>query len=912
MRLFFFSLVFVSGAANALAVGNDTFPQSVASGDPRPDSVVLWTRIEDPSATADVPVTLKFSTTGSLRLVGTSKVLPGEDLYDDNDGSNGLLAQIEHDGVVKARITGLTPDTTYYYQFSYGREVSPIGRTKTAPDSSSTRAVRFAAINCNDYVGRYYNVLKHLCEQESQALDFVVNLGDYIYETTGDPTFQGGDASRAMVFSDPASAIELTSSTGTTFFAASSISNYRDIYKTIRQDPQLQRLHELFPVISIWDDHEYSDDRWREVATFHDGKIDETNLQRLHNAEQVWYEFLPTGLALEADGNGLEIDANDLFPNTVIYDNFDFGETVRLILNDQRSFRPDHIIPENAFPATIVMDEATTEQVVDGAQGVGVFDQISGSFDPYVDIDVEELAAVKAGTLQIVATLAEADFAPFSTAELGGLSAAEAAGAYAQANVTGNLSASYLNELFAGAGLHPPFDGATISGLPRGVSYFLMGKLSLHTDSGSRYQLVNPTFQLYAGFSGLQFANSQGTLGRDQDLFGPAQTTFLQNSLSANTACWPVFTTSAPFTPILLDLSDLPPGVSLPTNATLNDSIPITAADLGLTDLIPNELKVEFLVNADEPSGFPAFAQSTIDLLADFGAVIIDGDIHAQIVGSIPNSDGSRRVADFTVPSAASGHLRNAFIAALAFAENRFGQGVAAALFAPFVSFKYDPMQLAELVEAIDAVIVHNTPAMIQMNSDAHGYTVFEATESAFTANFRMIATREIINRLYHLPPVMLDELFTEEYYRLEKQPEGDYTGPTLVDTPVEPNRDRDGDTLTLTEEEAIRTDPTKADTDGDGVPDDVENALVYLDPLDGGDAPQILRELFTVEQVRELRVAAPTIETANGEVTITFDVEELNESDMTFNPISGGENPIELTLPLIDGKRIVRLRLRQ
>jgi len=909
MRKLLLLCVFL-GASGAFAVGNATFPQSVASGDPRPNSVVVWTRVVDLDATDDLPVTLKISTVGSLRIVGTSKALPGDDLYDDS-GANALVAEADHDFVVKALIDGLSPDTVYYYQFEYAGHRSPIGRTKTAPGADSTRPVRFAAINCNDYVGRFYNVLKHLCEQESQGLDFVVNLGDYIYETTGDPTFQGGVDSRNVIFSDLDEAIELTAADGTTFYAANSISNYRDIYKTIRQDPQLQRLHELFPMISIWDDHEYSDDRWREVATFFDGKVDEGGLDRLHRAEQVWYEFLPTGLALEADGNGLEIDASVLYPNTVIYDNFDFGETLRLILNDQRSFRPDHIIPENAFPATIVMDEATTQAVFESAFGAGSFAGVAANFDPYVDIDGAGLEPVKDGATQIVAALALEDFNDFTLEQLGGLTPDQAAGAYAADHVAGNLSASYLNQLFAGAGLAEPFDEATLDGLPRGVSYFLMGKLALHSDSGSRYQVVNPTFQLYAGYAYQLFVNSGGALGRDQDLFGGAQNLFLQESLAANEACWPVFATSAPFTPILLELSDLPAGVELPTNATLNGQIPIAAGDLGLPDLIPNELKAEFLVNADEPIGFPIFHQQIIDQLADAGAVIIDGDIHAQMVGALPNSTASANVADFTVPSAASGRLRNAFISAIALAERLFGQGLAANLGQEFQSFNYDPGQLDALIEGIDRIIEFNTPSMLRMNSDAHGYTVFEAGEDSFTASFRMIATAEIVNRLYPLAAIDLDAIFTEEYYVLNKTEEG-YTGPTLVADLSEPMRDRDGDTLTFEEEETLGTDPNNADTDGDGVPDDVESNLVYLDPLDESDAGQILRELFTTEQVEELRVTAAAIEAQNGEVTIVFGIEEFDEAGETFNPIPGPEGEFEVTLPLVDGKRIVRLRLRR
>ena len=73
--------------------------------------------------------------------------------------------------------------------------------------------------------------------------------------------------------------------------AAASLSNYRDLYKTYRSDPMLQQVHELFPMIAIWDDHEYSDDCWGDTATYFNGRISEKNAVRRRNAEQS-YNFV--------------------------------------------------------------------------------------------------------------------------------------------------------------------------------------------------------------------------------------------------------------------------------------------------------------------------------------------------------------------------------------------------------------------------------------------------------------------------------------------------------------------------------------------------------------------------------------------------------------------------------------------
>ncbi len=721
------------------------FPQSIASGDPRPDSVVLWTRLVDGDTAVDRTVSLKVSTTGTLAEVGTDSILGGTNLW--TGGS--LTAQSAHDGVVKVQLTslnltGLAPDTRYYYQFSYNDGsttwYSPIGRTRTAPGVGSTREIKYAAINCNDYVGRYFNVLKHLADQEADNIDFVLNLGDYIYETTGDPSFQTTTPERAMVFTNPGEAIDL----GGGNLAAQSVSNYRDIYKTIRQDPQLQRVHELFPMISIWDDHEFSDDNWQDTATYFDEKVDETlQTSRKQNGEQVWMEFLPTERGLAASGVGLDIGASILYPNTVIYDSFSFGDNLDLILTDIRTFRPDHIIPEDAYPATIVVDETTLIATLAALNGLdvatftaAVWPGIEGDFSPYVNIDDAAYASVK-GTLQAILTGAvTADLASLPA----GQTPATTGAAYAGANVTGLLDASFINSTFAAAGQPEPFDAAAIAAMDRGISHFLMGKTGNFSDFGSRYQVVNQTLQIYAPLS-----------GRSQDLYGAAQTAFLTNALTSSTAGCTVIASSTPFTPILLELGDLPPGVSLPTSGLLNGD-PVLAA-------IPDEFLAEFLLNADEPAGFPQGRQSIIDLFEQSGAIIVSGDIHAQLVGNNLASNGGT-VVDFTVPSAASSQFRRAVETAFATVE-----GLVGAQFGG--TFEYDAAQRQAVIDATDDIIEFNTPEMVNADTATHGYTVFCVGTSGLTADYRKISVDEIGNNLYAEDATTLDALFARESYDL-------------------------------------------------------------------------------------------------------------------------------------------------
>ena len=142
-------ILIVAGAAAA----EDYFPQSVASGDPRPDSVVLWTRVVGPEGGIPTRVDLTVATDMAMTDVVIARPIDVDAMYD---------------GVVKVKVDGLMPYHDYYYQFSLpGKSTSPIGRTRTAPLPDSAQPVRFAIVYCQDYIGRYYNAyLKMLLDHD--------------------------------------------------------------------------------------------------------------------------------------------------------------------------------------------------------------------------------------------------------------------------------------------------------------------------------------------------------------------------------------------------------------------------------------------------------------------------------------------------------------------------------------------------------------------------------------------------------------------------------------------------------------------------------------------------------------------------------------------------------------------------
>ena len=182
------------------------FPQSIASGDPRADSIVLWTRVQ---AEGDATVRLEVATDEGF----ASPVALSEDM---------LSAPADHDHCVRVKVAGLAAGTTYHYRFTHEGTRSRTGRFRTAPEAGADVPVRFALVSCQDYVGRYYNSLLKLLEPEQDDLAFVVHLGDYVYETTGDPSFMMASADRAVSFEDTAGAIALEED-GETFYAARSL-----------------------------------------------------------------------------------------------------------------------------------------------------------------------------------------------------------------------------------------------------------------------------------------------------------------------------------------------------------------------------------------------------------------------------------------------------------------------------------------------------------------------------------------------------------------------------------------------------------------------------------------------------------------------------------------------------------------
>jgi alkaline phosphatase D len=261
------------------------FPQGVASGDPFPTSVLLWTRIE--AAGRSGPVTVRWEITAN----------------DDNKPQVLVSGQAEtgadRDWTVTVVASGLQPGTYYRYRFfddsrPGGAGVSVVGRTRTAPTGSVSK-LRLGVASCGSFTPGYFHAYRHLANQD---LDAFIHLGDYIYEygpREGD--FRSPEPARETVTLD----------------------DYRARYRCHRNEPELQELHRLHPMISVWDDHEFTNDPFPGGAENHTPATEGQWETRRDAAVRAYSEWMPTRL----DG-------------TKIYRTFDFGSLGRLIMTDRQ------------------------------------------------------------------------------------------------------------------------------------------------------------------------------------------------------------------------------------------------------------------------------------------------------------------------------------------------------------------------------------------------------------------------------------------------------------------------------------------------------------------------------------------------------------------------------------------------
>ena len=235
-----------------------SFDHGVASGDPLDDRIILWTRATPPQGGSAVTVLCEIAEDENFE----SLVL-----------SETLTTGAERDYTVKFDATGLLADRRYWYRFRSADGESAVGRARTLPlRGQYTERLRFAVCSCSSYPHGYFSVYRMIANRSD--LDFVLHLGDYIYEYAQDG--YGDNPNRLL---DPPHEIV-------------ALEDYRRRYALYRRDPDLQAVHAMHPFITVWDDHESTNDSYRDGAENHnEGEGDW--FERKAAAIQAYFEWLP-------------------------------------------------------------------------------------------------------------------------------------------------------------------------------------------------------------------------------------------------------------------------------------------------------------------------------------------------------------------------------------------------------------------------------------------------------------------------------------------------------------------------------------------------------------------------------------------------------------------------------------------
>ncbi|RKS08805.1 alkaline phosphatase D [Nocardiopsis sp. Huas11] len=310
---------------------SDPFTLGVASGDPLPDGVVLWTRL--------APDPLAENGLGGMP-DRRAQVLWQVSEHEDFRGitaSGHVETGPEAAYSVHVEVNGLRPGADYFYRFRTGNEISPVGRTRTAPaPGSSPERFSFAFASCQNYTHGHYTAQAHLAQED---LDLVAFLGDYIYEGGGQGTIGRGHL--------PA-------------YETTSLSDYRIRHAQYKTDEGLQAAHAAFPWAVVFDDHEV-ENNWADDTSYGEDVDPEEFLRRRARAFQAYYEHMPLRSAQRPHG-----------PDLQLFRRLSFGDLFDLHLLDTRQYRSVQAEDgERDDPARTLLGQRQREWLFDGLANSG-------------------------------------------------------------------------------------------------------------------------------------------------------------------------------------------------------------------------------------------------------------------------------------------------------------------------------------------------------------------------------------------------------------------------------------------------------------------------------------------------------------------------------------------------------------
>ncbi len=270
------------------------FTHGVASGDPLPDGVILWTRFVGAEGNVGWEISEDESFTNVAQR-GTGR------------------ASIVNDYCVKVDARGLTPARGYYYRFLSGSGPSVTGRTKTAP-AQGGESLTVALFSCANFPFGYFHAYRHAAARED--IDLVIHVGDYIYEYARGNYPSDQDTVPGRIIDPLTEIIRL--------------SDYYQRYGVYHEDLDLQELRRLKPMSVVWDDHEIANDTWREGAQNHQPEFEGTWADRIAAASKAYFDWMPIRRPEQRTAR--------------IYRSLDWGDLARVVLLDTRYIGRDRQI----------------------------------------------------------------------------------------------------------------------------------------------------------------------------------------------------------------------------------------------------------------------------------------------------------------------------------------------------------------------------------------------------------------------------------------------------------------------------------------------------------------------------------------------------------------------------------------
>ncbi|WP_052573910.1 alkaline phosphatase D family protein [Haloferula sp. BvORR071] len=242
------------------------FYHGVASGDPLPDGVIIWTRVTPPGKIRP----------GTPRRFPVSWTVASDPALSQVVASGNTFATADRDFTVKIDVRGLQPGSTYYYGFTAQGRQSITGKTKTAP-SSAVDQLKFAVVSCANYEWGFFSGYAKIADRTD--IDAVIHTGDYIYEYPDNASYSSPEVRDLRTLFPLNETVTLK--------------HYRTRYACIHLDPNQRRAHQQHPFITIWDDHEFANNAWRGGAENHTPFKEGRWSRRKAAAIRAYMEWMP-------------------------------------------------------------------------------------------------------------------------------------------------------------------------------------------------------------------------------------------------------------------------------------------------------------------------------------------------------------------------------------------------------------------------------------------------------------------------------------------------------------------------------------------------------------------------------------------------------------------------------------------